>query len=100
MAVDDSGSLPVHDIDHVDTNPFNNSWSNLREAGDGENSANRPNWRKSKLKWVYEHRGGYHAKVRHAGKLHYLEFIRGTEQDAHDAAYAFAQQTHKQFTRI
>ena len=93
-----TGSWPNHDVDHTDVDPFNNSWSNLREASDSENSANRHNYRSGKLKWAYEHYGRYQASLRHAGKVHHIGTF-DTEQEAHNAAYALAQQLHQQFTR-
>ena len=32
---------PVHSIDHIDNNPLNNKWNNLREANVMENNSNR-----------------------------------------------------------
>ena len=57
------GSFPTYFIDHIDHNPFNNSWDNLREVTQKINCRNRSmncnntsgftgvNWDKSRDKW-------------------------------------------------
>lgn len=37
-----TGEWPKFEIDHIDNNPHNNRWANLREATGSENCCNRP----------------------------------------------------------
>lgn len=58
-----TGSFPKHIVDHIDRNPSNNKWLNLREAAHQENMFNRKKhsnnksgykgvyWHKTKKKW-------------------------------------------------
>lgn len=93
-----TGTWPKHEVDHVDHDPFNNKWANLREAEDSENNANRrsPNRKVGRLKWVTQRRGKYEAQVQWRRK-HYHVGVFPTEQEAHDAAYAVARRLHGQF---
>lgn len=94
-----TGSLPTLRVDHIDLNPFNNSWSNLREADNSQNQANRRNSRPGQLKWAYLHENGrYRSRVVFRGVRYDCGYY-DTEQDAHDAAYAVAQQLHGSFVR-
>jgi hypothetical protein len=94
-----TGAWPRSKIDHADLNPFNNSWSNLRKATTGQNTANGRNRRLGRLKWTYlQSSGRYQAQVRSKGTIHCLGSY-DTEQEAHDVAYAVAQQLHGPFVR-
>lgn len=94
-----TGVWPSTTIDHADTNPTNNTWNNLREATRSEQGFNRRNYGKL-LKWVGTNNRGkpYRAQVQLNGVTHYVGSF-DTEQDAHDAAYAVAQQLHGPFVR-
>lgn len=89
-------------IDHADTNPFNNAWSNLREANDQESLRNRKPWTATGYKWVYVDKRKttrpYKARIRIDGKDYHLGGY-ATPQDAHSAALALASNHHGKFTR-
>lgn len=50
-----TGKWPV-EIDHIDRDPLNNSWTNLREATRQQNCGNMTSRSKSGYKGVYEYR--------------------------------------------
>jgi len=70
-----TGVFPAGPLDHIDGNPDNNAWENLREVTLSENQHNRKNsknicWSKSAQKWVVyfkvnghnKHIGSYSSK--------------------------------------
>lgn len=77
------GRWPKYGVDHINGDPSDNRWANLREATKAQNGANRGVQRNSKsgLKGVVRYRGRYRA---HINK--YL----GTFRTAREAADAYA----------
>jgi hypothetical protein len=101
------GEWPIADIDHIDGNPSNNSWHNLREASDSENLCNRgrtkkntsgfkgvsyysahPEW--NLKRWV--------ARIRKDGTTHRLGYFT-TPEEAHVAYDAAAKRLHGEFAK-
>lgn len=95
-----TGNEPVALIDHSDNNQLNNSWSNLREATSGQNTANRKkhSGTKNTLKGTWWNTYGWAAGVTINGKQTFLGNF-ATEQEAHDAYVAASRQIHGAFHR-
>jgi hypothetical protein len=85
-----TGAWPTNEIDHIDLNPTNNRWNNLRAATCSQNQANRNKranntsglkgvvWHKQSEKWL--------ARLVHNGKMTCVGYFDTKEQAA--AAYA------------
>lgn len=70
-----TGSLPDCQIDHIDGNPANNVWSNLRKATAAQNRWNSRPCGKSGAKGVRAPRpkhSGWSAQVHLGGRTHHL----------------------------
>lgn len=98
-----TGEWPKDQIDHIDCNPSNNKWANLRPAKNQENASNQRaprnntsgvkgvSWSKQERKWVASIRVGYQRI--HLGRFQNID-------DA-EAAYAKAsEQYHGSFGRV
>jgi len=87
-----TGEWPQYEIDHVDGDPSNNRWLNLREASRSENMCNvttrsdnktkEPSviWQKNAQKWRVRIR--LHGKARHIG---YFDDFELAALAAHEA---------------
>lgn len=74
-----TGTLPKEEIDHIDTNPLNNSWGNLRKATRRQNVANTSmrsdNWSGFKgVSWSKKHRR-WVAQANIGGKRKWLGYF-------------------------
>ena len=72
-----TGSFPEHDVDHINGNRHDNSWSNLREATRSQNLQNRKaNLNRVLPKNVYQHPSGkYRVGITYKGvRKHYGYF--------------------------
>lgn len=97
-----TGKWPKDEIDHIDRNPKNNRWENLREATRSENAANSimksnntsgfkgVSWSKSDKKWV--------GAIRVRGKHFYLGSF-DTPEEAHEAYKMAAKEGFGDFAR-
>lgn len=88
-----TGVHPEEHIDHIDRNPANNAWANLRLATDAENLLNRTFSKNNRFgfKGIYRAHGrskGFSAKIKKDGKSHYLGTFKTIEEAkaAYDAA--------------
>lgn len=91
------GAWPQGSIDHIDGNPANNSFVNLRDV---DHSANMQNQRKANRKSVtgtlgvsVGPKGKHIAKIGIGGKTHYIGSF-DTAEDAHAAYVSFKRQHH------
>lgn len=85
MTGDDPGDLT---IDHVNRNPFDNKWKNLRLADHSLQMKNRRTWGRSKYKGVnYRKKGGrWQAFAWINGKMKHLGYYATEEEAAAVAA--------------
>lgn len=88
-----TGEHPEDHIDHIDRNPSNNAWNNLRLATDQQNLTNKPVSPKNKLgvkgvRRSKRKRVGYIATIKRDGKSRYLGCFKTIEEAkaAYDAA--------------
>jgi HNH endonuclease len=88
-----TGSLPLTYVDHIDLNPFNNKWSNLREANHSQNTVNSPKFGSSQYKWVHKVGNRYKARVSVNGKRTHAGYY-DTPEEAYDAALDLASKLH------
>lgn len=81
-----TGAWPVELVDHRDGNPFNNRWSNLREATTATNRQNETKPRRNLPKGVsHDPRSKrFQAVIRHNGEYHHLGMF-GTAEEAGEA---------------
>lgn len=79
-----TGVWPKEQIDHINNNPLDNSWNNLREATASQNLANKPPQKNSttKLKGVSYDRGKIRADITYQNKLYFLGFFDTLEEAA------------------
>lgn len=84
-----TGVWPECEIDHINRNPADNRWVNLREATRADNVRNRTNFaRKHNLpRGVTINRGRYRAQAKIDGVQTYLGYFDAPEQ-AHEAYLA------------
>lgn len=90
-----TGEWPVYDVDHIDGNPSNNSWSNLRDVPHHINQQNRHGATKSsttKTAGVTMNRGRYGTQIKIDGKRVWLGTY-DTPEEAH-AVYVKAKREH------
>lgn len=92
-----TGKEPPHLIDHINHDPADNSWDNLREATHAENAQNTRGKRGKKLlKGVWKTGNVYSARLTVEGDRIYLGTFP-TEQEAHDAYCKASEQLHGMF---
>jgi hypothetical protein len=90
------------EIDHIDNNPKNNAWSNLREA---DRNQNNHNVRKHKdnstgYKGVYLNKWGrYYSKICLNRKSHHLGYFDAAEE-AYEAYCEASERLHKEFSNL
>ena len=57
-----TGDWPRYTIDHIDRDPFNNKWSNLRDITQAENNDNRGFYKGNVFTHIYQKRGSWVVK--------------------------------------
>lgn len=97
------GEWPPAEIDHINRDPTDNRWENLRPANRSENCTNRRTFSTTGFKGVSFHKYGYKkkytARIVANGKLKSLGYFETPEQ-AHAAYVAAALKYHGQFAYL
>jgi hypothetical protein len=99
-----TGEWPPASVDHIDGNPLNNSWANLRCATHQQNLCNRPRQSNNKigLKGVSRdrrtHTNPWRARITVKGKS-ILIGAYPTPEEAHAAYIRAASKMHGEFAR-
>lgn len=99
-----TGEWPKHQIDHIDRNPANDKWENLREATSSQNTANRgknkPDKASCPLKGVQavQKRKSirYRANAAKDGQRFHLGYF-DTPEEAHAAYVRASEELHGEF---
>jgi hypothetical protein len=96
-----TGEWPVAVIDHIDGNPSNNAWTNLRAATRGENNRNKASFVKSHLRGAtfIKSSGKWMGQIMLGKRNHYLGLFN-TEAEAHAAYCEAAARLHGGFARF
>lgn len=98
-----TGEWPKAHIDHLDGNPSDNRWANLREATRSQNLANarKPKTNTSGFKGVFWHNAGQRwcSQITAEGKHIHLGLF-SSKEDAHKAYAEAAIRYHGEFARV
>ena len=95
-----TGDDPPQQIDHVNHNPQDNRWSNLRLASPQQNATNRRGYGKYKKGVIRTNNGlTFGAQITVKGKNHYLGTF-ATEVEAHQAYCDTAKRIHQEFACV
>lgn len=95
-----TGGWPIGMVDHIDLDTSNNTWSNLRDCGNGQNKMNSAAQANNKLGVKNVHRirnGSYKASVGKDKRYH--QKIFKTVEDAAAWAEAKRKELHGEFAR-
>lgn len=92
-----TGRFPMEEIDHIDGNPLNNAWANLRECSRSQNGQNRrvSKANKSGLLGVSKHGTAWQATIcvdkvyRHLGRFKTAEEAHAAYVDAKRRLHSF-----------
>lgn len=91
-----TGDWPVNEIDHIDGNPLNNSFSNLRQATSAENKQNRRVARKDSSHGFI---GVYRHGVRRDGRDMWRARIQLSGRNKHIGCFDTPEQAHAEYIR-
>ena len=97
-----TGEWPISMVDHIDVDPTNNRWSNLRAATKAENMRNlpTPKHNTSGLKGATKvGRNRWVAQIQHNGKNNYLGTF-ATAEEAHEAYCRKAKELFGEYARF
>lgn len=95
-----TGEWPKQEIDHINGEPSDNRWENLREADRSQNSWNTRK-RRNGLKGAFFHKasGLWKSAIRNRGKVVSLGYFK-SEEEAHAAYCVAASDNHGKFARV
>ena len=95
------GAMPARQIDHINGNPADNRFRNLRAATNAENGRNRKvgSNNTSGFKGASRHRNKFRAMIKHEGRNISLGTFQ-TAMEAHAAYQQAAERYHGEFRRL
>lgn len=98
------GEWPAHEIDHIDLNPSNNSWNNLRHAMPWQNQANQARTRKNTsgfkgVRRANSRQNAWQSGIMKQGRYYHLGVFPSPEL-AHAAYARAARELNGSFARI
>ncbi|MBG6289478.1 HNH endonuclease [Pseudomonas nitroreducens] len=90
-----TGEIPSGCIDHIDGDPTNNAWANLRICSHSENMQNRKVSKRNKSGFlgVSKHPSGWQATIAKDKKYYHLGLFK-TPEEAHEAYLAAKARLH------
>jgi hypothetical protein len=98
-----TGTWPENQIDHIDNDPSNNKWVNLRAATRAENSCNKTKKKNSTSKYLgvylYRDKKTWIAKASKNNKNIHIGYFK-SEEDAARAYDLRAKQVHGEFANL
>lgn len=98
-----TGRWPAQFIDHIDGNPANNAWSNIREASPAQNKRNQRIRKDSRTGvkgvWIDRRVGKFAAQITVDGQQISLGYYRSLD-DAAKAYREASQRYHGEFGRV
>lgn len=92
-----TGAWPTQEVDHIDGDPLNNRWANLRNVSRVVNMQNQRQARSdnpTKLLGAHPHGRGYASTINVRGQTHYLGRF-STPEAAHAAYVAAKRRLHE-----
>lgn len=97
-----TGKFPKEDLDHINMNPSDNRWINLREASRSQNNYNRKVQRNNKIgyKGVYKHRENQYKATAWINKKRTNIGSYRTPEEASEAYQNFVKDKHKEFYNV
>ena len=92
-----TGEWPANEVDHINGDPADNRWANLREATRSQNSVNRPYKNRTGYRGVAERHGKFYARIMDGVGNRVTLGCFATAEDAHEAYRLAAEKMYGDF---